>query len=86
MAHFKRKKPRTRTSSKRYDKWKARRLEKEGKYYWWMGSWPAWWDIIFHRRPHRRRTREVLNAVSRGYIDADAAAYPVDKKPHSYFW
>lgn len=86
MAHFKRNKPRTRTSGKRYDKWKVRRLEREGRYYWWMGSWPAWWDIVYHRRPQRRRTAALLNSVGRGRVDPDDAAWPLPKKPHKYFW
>jgi hypothetical protein len=86
MAHHRRRKPSTRTSPKRYDKWKAKRLKDSGRYYWWMGSWPAWWDVIHHRRPHRRATRYMESAVLRDAVDPDAADWPQAKRPHVYYW
>ncbi len=85
MAHFKRKRPRTRSSPRSYDKWKFKRMEARGEYFWWMGNWPAWWDIVFHRRPARRRAARLLSAIYRG-ADPEAVAWPVNKKPHQYFW
>ena len=84
MANFRRTKPRSRTFPKRYDKWKAKKLEKTG-YYWWMGSWPAWWDIIYHRRPHRARTKALKRKLMAG-VDPDNVVWPVPKKPHNYYW
>ena len=86
MANFRRRRPRTRTSGKRYDKWKGKRLEARGIYYYWMGSWPSWWDILFHRRPTRRAEAAVAGAVMRGEVDPDAALWPLEKKPHKYYW
>lgn len=51
----------------------------------WMNSWPAWWDLVFHRRPPRRRTKRLEQAVMQGR-DPDDIAWPVAKKPHNYFW
>lgn len=85
MANFRRAKPRTRTFGKRYDKWKAKRLEERNGYYWYMGSWPAWWDILHHRRPHRRKTKVVEFKVMRG-DDLDDLVWPLAKRPHTYYW
>lgn len=86
MANFRRVKPRTRTFPKRYDKWKAKRLmARPGGYYWWMGSWPAWWDIVFHRRRHRAETRVVERRLMSG-DDPDAIVHPLAKRPHTYYW
>lgn len=84
MAHYKRKRPRT-TGGQKRDKWKAKKFKSIGRYYWWMGNWPAWWDIVFHTRPHRRRAAAVTHAVLKG-ADADGANWPVSKKPHNYYW
>lgn len=85
MAHYKRKRPRT-FGHKSYNKWKERELERQGIYYYWMGSWPRWWDIVFHRRPHRRKALQVTRRVFDGRVDADAAVWPLDRKPHQYYW
>lgn len=84
MAHFRRHKPRTRTSrgySSRAgnERFKAHHAN-------WMCWWPAWHDIIFHRRPHRRRTAELERAVLHDRVDADIAAWPTAKRPHKYYW
>lgn len=73
MANFKRRKPRTRTRGR------------SGRTHF-FNHWPAWWDIMFHRRPERRRAAAVTAKVRRGEIDADQAAWPVGKKPHQYYW
>jgi hypothetical protein len=51
-----------------------------------MCWWPSWWDSLHHRRPHRRRTAAVEGKILRGEIDADAALWPISKKPHTYYW
>jgi hypothetical protein len=81
--NHKRKRSRTRVRGNRFDKWRAKEF---GNEYRWLNNWPAWWDIVFHRRPHRRRAMETTRAVLLGKIDADNATWPVSKKPHNYFW
>ncbi len=70
MANFRRKKPRHRTRTNVTS----------------MNSWPAWWDVIYHRRPARRRAAAIKGKILRGEIDADSATWPVGKKPHNYYW
>ena len=82
MAHYKRGRPRTAPSGNGHNKWEA---EKRGTDWYWLTRWPRWWDIVFHTRPQRRRTRKCLVAVMQGH-DPDAILWPVDKKPHIYYW
>jgi hypothetical protein len=77
MAHYRRKRSAVHTRS---------RYSHRSSPTYWLSSWPAWWDIVFHRRPERRRARELVNAVLRGHVDPDAVAWPVPKKPHIYYW
>lgn len=82
MANYKRKKPRTK-SRKVYDRWKAKKLGQEWR---WLNSWPRWWDVIYHRRPHRRKAMVITKAVLAGKIEAENASWPLSKKPHRYYW
>jgi hypothetical protein len=50
-----------------------------------LHSWPRWHDIIFHTRPRRRRTKACEIMVMKGY-DLDAILWPLEKKPHTYYW
>lgn len=78
MANFKRKKPRTRV---RGSKGRGRRAST-----YFMNSWPAWWDIVFHRRPSRRRQAHTTRAIMTGARDPDAVDWPDYRRPHRYFW
>jgi hypothetical protein len=72
--NYKRKRPRTRVRTRK------------GRGYW-MHGWPAWWDIVFHRRPRRRRDQERLRAIFAGHLDPDNASFELgNHKPHRYFW
>jgi hypothetical protein len=86
MANFKRRRPRLRTSGKRYDKWKARELEARFGPDFWLGSWPASWDILHHRRPRRRIEAATAAAIVRGDLDPETAVWPLNKRPHVYWW
>ena len=85
MAHYKRGYSRT-VGRRKTDKWKGKKFDQGVPGWDWMGSWPRWWDIVFHRRPHRRRAAEVTRAVVLDKLDADNAVWPVSKKPHNYYW
>lgn len=50
-----------------------------------MSSWPAWFDIVFHIRPRRRKDRRIEHAVMRG-ADADEVNWSVSKQPQKYYW
>ena len=84
MANFKRNKPRLRTSRSYSHRAGNRRFGRHHVF--WMCHWPAWWDIIFDRRPNRRRAAAIKRKILCGMIDADDAAWPVSKKPHTYYW
>jgi hypothetical protein len=46
---------------------------------------PARWNIEFHNRPRRRRNRLTCHAVVQG-ADVDELLWPLEKKPHHYYW
>lgn len=48
--------------------------------------YPKWWDVVFHTRPRRRRESLMLRKVVIGAIDADNAVWPLEHKPHKYYW
>jgi len=87
MANHRRKRPGTRTFGNRSrDKWSVKEIEERGVHYHWLGSWPAYWDIIYLRRPVRRRDKAVARAVLMDRVDADEAIWSLHKKPHHYYW
>lgn len=51
----------------------------------WTGSYPRWWDKVFHIRPTRAATRMVEISVMKGE-DPEQLVWPHPKKPHSYYW
>lgn len=85
MANFRRNKPKIRTFARSRNKWKFRKLEEKGCWFYWMNSWPKWHDVIFHTRPRRRYDKACEGLVLKG-ADADSMTWPEDKKPHKYFW
>jgi hypothetical protein len=50
-----------------------------------MSSNPAWWDRMHHTRPWRAKSDRVTRMVMKGY-DPDELAWPVNHKPHIYYW
>lgn len=52
----------------------------------WTGNWPAAWDIIQHTRPRRAAEKRLENKIIRGVIDVEDIAWPLEKKPHIYYW
>lgn len=83
MANFRRNKPRARTSRGYSNRAGKERFAKHHPA--WMCWWPAWWDIVYHRRPTRARAAAIERKVLKG-ADADAVVWPVNKKPHNYYW
>jgi hypothetical protein len=71
MAHYKRGKDRT-----------AGKATRGGSF---LKSYPRWHDIVFHRRPQRRRTKALERAILKGG-DPDVTAWPLQRKPHVYYW
>lgn len=78
MSNHKRRRPRTKSRRPHFA-----RHDPDVRY--WLCRWPAWWDIVFHTRPQRRKEKELEKKVLSG-ADPDEIVWPVDKKPHHYFW
>lgn len=71
MAHFRRRYPKHRTPGRVKN----------------MNSWPAAWDVMNHRRPARRRAKEITDKVLREVLDADDTCWDVHRtRPHVYYW
>ena len=52
-----------------------------------MSHWPAWWDLVFHTRPKRRKGKALTTKIVKGDVDPDAAVWPLgNHKPHRYYW
>ena len=64
----------------------GRKTLRDGKGHGWNWSTPSWWNNIFHTRPWRRKTRRCEWRVLHAPDAADSLIWPLDKKPHLYFW
>jgi hypothetical protein len=72
--NYKRKKPRTKSTSQRQLCGGSRK-----------GEAPSHWNIIFHSRPKRRRTQAACLKVVKG-IDPDGIIWELgNRKPHVYY-
>jgi hypothetical protein len=54
-------------------------------WFWAMSNYPAHWDRTYHTRPRRVKNRRACRAILAG-ADPDNMVYPLDKKPHIYYW
>lgn len=52
----------------------------------WTSSSPRWHDILYHNRPRRHRERIKCSQIVNGSLDADEVIWPLEKKPHHYYW
>jgi len=53
----------------------------------WIDHWPAWFDLVYHTRPRRRRETALLKAVLDGTADPDNVAWPLgSSRPLEYYW
>lgn len=83
--NYKRKRPRTSSTCGKMERRRIDDLKRRGCFFW-MNSYPAWWDTVFHRRPERRAQARTAHAVLVGSLDADDVAWPVSHRPHRYYW
>jgi hypothetical protein len=86
MANFRRRRSAVRTASKNYYKWAAELRQDRFGLRFWLSTWPAWHDIVHHRRPNRRKTRALERALEFDRLDTDDALWPLSKRPHTYYW
>jgi hypothetical protein len=85
MAHFKRKRSRTSPSGGYSGNAYKHRLGDRFDNRAWYRNYPRDHDKIFHTRPRRRKERQLERKILTG-SDADGLAWPLAKKPHTYFW
>jgi len=50
-----------------------------------MNGNPAWWDLVVHTRRQRAASKRLEHSVLRG-SDPDTVVWPVNHKPHIYYW
>jgi len=86
MANFRRRRSAVRTASKSYYKWTAKHREDRFGSRFWLCTWPAWHDIVHHRRPSRRKERALELSLKLDRLDAEEALWPLSKRPHTYYW
>ncbi len=69
-----------------YDEWRQliRRSWPDGTGM--MRNTPRKWNIVYHTRPRRAREKRMEQAILRGTVDPDNAIFPLEKKPHIYYW
>ena len=85
MAHCKRKRPRVAHGRGYSAKGLAGRLGIDPTYIRWWKNCPRWHHLLADKRPQRRRTKAVELATLKA-DDPDALVWPLDRKPHNYFW
>ena len=64
----------------------SRKTLRDGKAHGWNWSTPSLWNNLFHTRPWRRKTRRCEWRVLHDPDAADGLIWPLDRKPHWYFW
>lgn len=47
---------------------------------------PSWWNRLVNNKPKRREARHLCRLITGGKLEADAAIFPVNRKPYDYFW
>lgn len=52
----------------------------------WTYSTPGWWNKEMHTRPKRVKTRLGIQKVYKLIDYEDTEEFPLDKKPHVYYW
>ena len=89
MAHYKRKRARSRPAGRGrgWSEASIRARLGKGVSWNWISSWPAWHDLVFNTRPKRRLNRALERAVLMDRVDADDCPWPLGScKPHRYYW
>lgn len=64
----------------------GRKTLRDGQAHGWNWSTPSWWNRLMHTRRRRVEARRVTVHLLRNPDAADGLIWPLDKKPHWYFW
>ena len=65
-------------------KWQNAMFHKDGTD--WFMHTPMWWHHEMHTKPRRAKTRVATQRVYKLIDYEDAEEFPLDKKPHIYYW
>lgn len=57
-----------------------------GRNWHWLRNYPKWWDHEFHTKPRRAAERQAIDSVKRDPALGENALFPLDHKPHIYYW
>ena len=52
----------------------------------WNMTTPSWYNRDYHTKPRRAKTRKAIQQVLKLADYEDAPEFPLDKKPHIYYW
>lgn len=64
----------------------GRKTLRDGQAHGWNWSTPSRWNNAVHTRRRRVELRRVMSRLMRNPGAADGLIWPLDKKPHLYFW
>ena len=64
----------------------GRKTLRDGQARGWNWSTPSWWNRLVHAKRRRVEVRRVTALFMRDPGAADGLIWPLDKKPHLYFW
>jgi hypothetical protein len=64
----------------------GRKTLRDGKGHGWNWSTPSWWNRLMHTKRRRVEVRRVMARFMRDPGAADGLIWPIDRKPHWYFW
>jgi len=64
----------------------SRKTLRDGHAHGWNWTTPGWWNNLFHTRPWRRKNRRCEWRVLHDPDAAYGLIWPLDRKPHWYFW
>lgn len=65
-----------------WEEW-LRDVHKDGT---WTMSTPSSWNKAYHTKPRRAKTRMAIQKVYKLIDYEDEVNFPLDKKPHIYYW
>ena len=63
-----------------------RKTLRDGQAHGWNMTEPSWWNRLMHTKRRRVEARRVTARFMRDPGAADGLIWPLDRKPHWYFW
>ena len=69
-----------------YDRYYYRGMMHKYYEYFYEMTTPSSWVNCMETRPRRAKERNLLTKIKKEEIDPDDTSFPLDKKPHIYYW